>query len=147
MKNNQNDSIYYGLATSSLSLFDTLAIKNACRDRLADGPSIFFRFSKILMKLGGPGGDPRTTFSIIFSTRPLWGFPGGPRGRQNDPQGRQNEPQGCQKRPPELPKWTPRVSNCSKMCYLKFQKNASIPSCFPMSSGTEFAGRVDKKTT
>ena len=99
MKNYQNDSIYHGLATSSLSLFDTLAIKNACRDRLADGPSIFFRFSKILMKLGGPGVDPRTTFSIIFSTRPLWGFPGGARGRQNAPQGRQNEPQGCQNDP------------------------------------------------
>ena len=140
MKNNKKHSIYFGLGTSSPPLFDTLAIKNACRDPLADAPSIFFRFYRILVKLGGPGEDPRTTFSVTFSTRPLWGAPGSPKWAQ----GRQNEPQGCQNGP-QSSQNAPQSVKLQQNMLPEIQKNASISSCFPMSSGTEFAGRVDKK--
>ena len=84
LKINANHYIFSGLGTSSPPLFDTLAIKNACRNRLAAAPSIFLVVFGFWWIWGAPGGPTNQLFHRFFDSAPL-GIPWEAQGRQKTP--------------------------------------------------------------
>jgi hypothetical protein len=62
-------------------------------------------------------GDPESQIRSLFRLGPSRGA----RGRQNELRVAKMSPKGA-KTVPRAPKMHPKVSNCSKICYLKFKK-------------------------
>ena len=86
----KNQRIYYGLGTSTPPLSETLAIKNACRNRLAVAASISLFFLDVAEFWMPWEGFTNQLVDHFFDSAPLGGPLGGP-GPPNDTKIYQND--------------------------------------------------------